>query len=198
MQNIPPLSYGTKGNGGLRAGGAQTRIYNAIYVTSFCKIFLCGGKKGWGLRPCIDYHGLNRITVKYPYSLHLVSSALELLRSAWIFSKLDLRSTNNLIRLQQNDEWKTASSTTTGHYMHQVMSQGPSSVFQCFINDMLRDFLGKFVVDYIEDILIYSPDEQSHVSHVLMYTRTSYMSKTRNESFMWQLRFSVTSLERRV
>ncbi|KAL0149071.1 hypothetical protein M9458_055686, partial [Cirrhinus mrigala] len=73
-------------------------------------------KKDGGLRPCIDYRALNDLTIKYRYPLPLVPSALEQLRSAKIFTKLDLRSAYNLIRIRSGDEWKTAFSTTSGHY----------------------------------------------------------------------------------
>lgn len=81
-------------------------------------------KKDGGLRPCIDYRGLNDVTVKYRYPLPLVPAALEQLRRAKYFTKLDLRSAYNLIRIREGDEWKTAFSTTTGHYEYRVMPFG--------------------------------------------------------------------------
>lgn len=68
--------------------------------------FLFMEKKEAAFRPCINYQGLNDITVKYPYPLPLVPSALEQLCSAIIFSKMDLRSSYNLIRIKEDDEWK--------------------------------------------------------------------------------------------
>ncbi len=94
-------------------------------------------KKDGGLRPCIDYRGLNHITIKFRYPLPLVPAALEQLREARYFTKLDLRSAYNLIRIREGDEWKTAFSTTTGHYKYLVMPFGLAnspSVFQSFIN----------------------------------------------------------------
>lgn len=79
-------------------------------------------KKGSGLQPCIDYPGLNEITVKYPYPLPLVPSALEQLWEATIFSKIDLRSAYNLVCIHRGDEWKMAFSTTRGHYEYLVMT----------------------------------------------------------------------------
>lgn len=73
-------------------------------------------KKERGLRPCIDYQGVNNITVKYPLPLPLVQAALEQLRQAKIFTKLELHRAYNLIRIRSGDEWKIAFSTTTGHY----------------------------------------------------------------------------------
>ncbi|KAL0173541.1 hypothetical protein M9458_029509, partial [Cirrhinus mrigala] len=115
--------------------------------------------KDGSLRPCIDFRGLNDITVKYRYPLPLVPSALEQLRSAKYFTKLDLRNAYNLIRIREGDEWKTAFSTTTGHYEYRVMPFGlvnSPSVFQSFINDVFRDMLGRWVIIYMDDILIYS------------------------------------------
>ncbi|XP_053499602.1 uncharacterized protein LOC128619445 [Ictalurus furcatus] len=126
-------------------------------------------KKGGGLRPCIDYRGLNQCCVKYRYPLPLVPAALEQLRTATIFTKLDLRSAYNLVRIREGDEWKTGFSTTSGHYEYQVMPYGLSnapSVFQCLINDVLRDMLGHHVIAYIDDILIYSDSREEHVHHV--------------------------------
>ncbi|KAI4894775.1 hypothetical protein NFI96_013552 [Prochilodus magdalenae] len=126
-------------------------------------------KKDGGLRPCIDYRGLNAITKSYAYPLPLVPVALEQLRGATIFTKLDLRSAYNLVRVRKGDEWKTAFLTSRGHYEYKVMSFGlrnAPSVFQAFINDVLRDMLGRFVIAYIDDILIYSPDYSTHVQQV--------------------------------
>ena len=126
-------------------------------------------KKDGGLRPCIDYRALNNITIKYRYPLPLVPSALEQLRGARYFTKLDLRSAYNLVRIREGDEWKTAFSTTTGHYEYLVLPYGLAnapSVFQSFVNEVLRDMLHRFVVVYIDDILIYSDNVQDHVKHV--------------------------------
>ncbi|KAI2647669.1 Transposon Ty3-G Gag-Pol polyprotein [Labeo rohita] len=126
------------------------------------------GKDG-GLRPCIDYRALNEQTVKFAYPLPLVPSTLEELRQAKIFSKLDLRSAYNLIRIRSGDEWKTAFVTSSGHYEYRVMPYGLAnspSVFQNFMNEVFRDMLHQFVVIYIDDILIYSNDLSSHISHV--------------------------------
>ncbi|KAL0192230.1 hypothetical protein M9458_010526, partial [Cirrhinus mrigala] len=126
-------------------------------------------KKEGSLRPCIDYRSLNEITVKYRYPLPLVPSALEQLRSAKYFTKLDLRSAYNLIRIREGDEWKMAFSTTTGHYEYLVMpfrlSNSPS-IFQAFINEVFRDMLHRYVIVYIDDILIYSENLESHITHV--------------------------------
>ncbi|KAL0186198.1 hypothetical protein M9458_017868, partial [Cirrhinus mrigala] len=126
-------------------------------------------KKDGGLRPCIDYRGLNEITVKFRYPLPLVPAALEQLRSDRFFTKLDLRNAYNLIRIREGDEWKTAFSTTTGHYEYLVMPFGlvnSPSVFQAFVNDIFRDMLNRWVIVYIDDILVFSDTRDQHVQHV--------------------------------
>ncbi|KAL0152326.1 hypothetical protein M9458_052049, partial [Cirrhinus mrigala] len=126
-------------------------------------------KKDGGLRPCIDYRALNDITVKYRYPLPLVPPALEQLRAAKIYTKLDLRSAYNLIRIREGDEWKTAFSTTSGHYEYRVMPFGLAnspSFFQAFVNEVFRDMLNRWVIVYIDDILIYSSSYAEHIQHV--------------------------------
>ncbi|KAK3561704.1 hypothetical protein QTP86_012545 [Hemibagrus guttatus] len=87
--------------------------------------FFFVGKKDGGLRPCIDYQGLNAITVPYPYPLPLVPAALEQLRGARMFTKLDLRSAYNLVQIRKGDEWKTVFHTTHGHYEYRVSLPSP-------------------------------------------------------------------------
>ncbi|KAK3570071.1 hypothetical protein QTP86_010237 [Hemibagrus guttatus] len=131
--------------------------------------FFFVGKRDGGLRPCIDYRGLNAITVRYPYPLPLVPAALEQLRGARVFSKLDLRSAYNLVRIHEGDEWKTAFHTTSGHYEYCVMPFGLTNapaVFQALINGVFQDLLGKGVIAYIDDILVYSSSMEEHVRMV--------------------------------
>ncbi|KAK3539891.1 hypothetical protein QTP70_015770, partial [Hemibagrus guttatus] len=131
--------------------------------------FFFVGKRDGGLRPCIDYRGLNAITVRYPYPLPLVPAALEQLRGARVFTKLDLRSAYNLVRIREGDEWKTAFHTTSGHYEYCVMPFGLTNapaVFQALINGVFQDLLGKGVIAYIDDILVYSSSMEEHVRMV--------------------------------
>ncbi|KAI7804820.1 hypothetical protein IRJ41_020769 [Triplophysa rosa] len=126
-------------------------------------------KKEGSLRPCIDYRGLNTITVKNRYPIPLMSSAFQLLQKARVFSKLDLRSAYNLVRVNEGDEWKTAFSTSNGHWEYQVMPFGLANapaVFQTLINDVLREFLNHFVFVYLDDILIFSNSLHEHIFHV--------------------------------
>ncbi|KAL0151373.1 hypothetical protein M9458_053367 [Cirrhinus mrigala] len=134
--------------------------------------FFFVGKKDGGLRPCIDYRQLNSQIKQQPYPLPLVPAALEELRGAQVFTKLDLRSAYNLVRICAGDEWKTAFVTPTGHYEYRVMPYGLSispSVFQTFMNEVFREFLHRFVVVYIDNILIYSRNLAEHRQHVQQF-----------------------------
>jgi len=126
-------------------------------------------KKDKTLRPCIDYRGLNDITIKNRYPLPLIASAFELLQGATICSKLDLCNAYHLVRIREGDEWKTAFNTPTGHYEYLVMPFGLTNapaVFQALVNDVLRDLLNRFVFVYLDDILNFSKNQEEHVHHV--------------------------------
>uniref|UniRef100_A0A4W5NFV0 ribonuclease H n=1 Tax=Hucho hucho TaxID=62062 RepID=A0A4W5NFV0_9TELE len=126
-------------------------------------------KMDGGLPPCIDYRGINQITVRYSYPLPLIASAIKSMHGAHFFTKLDLRSAYNLVRIREGDEWKMAFSTTSGHYEYLVMPYGlmnGPSVFQAFVDKIFRDLHGLGVVVYIDDILIYSATRAEHVSLV--------------------------------
>ncbi len=131
--------------------------------------FFFVAKKDGSLRPCIDYRGVNNITVKNTYPLPLMSSAFERLQGASIFTKLDLRNAYHLVRIREGDEWKTAFNTPRGHFEYLVMPFGLSNspaVFQALVNDVLRDMVDQFIYVYLDDILIFSSSLQEHVQHV--------------------------------
>ncbi|XP_056324803.1 uncharacterized protein LOC130237804 [Danio aesculapii] len=126
-------------------------------------------KKDGSLRPCIDYRGLNAITVKNTYPLPLMSSAFERLQGASFFTKLDLRNAYHLVRIREGDEWKTAFNTPRGHFEYCFLPFGLSNapaVFQALVNDVLRDMLDQFIYVYLDDILIFSHSLQEHIQHV--------------------------------
>ncbi|KAJ1041364.1 hypothetical protein NDA10_007969 [Ustilago hordei] len=126
-------------------------------------------KKDGGLRLCVDYRGLNEITVKNRAPLPLIEEQLFLHRKARIYTKLDLRAAYNLIWIAKGDEWKTAFGTQLGLYEYLVMPFGLANApahFQSFINDIFRDIIGIYVVVYLDDFLIFSDTEEAHVKHV--------------------------------
>uniref|UniRef100_A0A8C5PKT4 Gypsy retrotransposon integrase-like protein 1 n=1 Tax=Leptobrachium leishanense TaxID=445787 RepID=A0A8C5PKT4_9ANUR len=112
---------------------------------------------------------MNAITIKDKYPLPLISELMDRLRSANIFTKLDLRGAYNLIRVKSGDEWKTAFRSRYGHYEYMVMPYGlcnAPATFQRFLNDVFRDILDSYIVIYLDDILIYSQDLETHRKHV--------------------------------
>ena len=126
-------------------------------------------EKDKSLRPCIDFRGLNTITVKNKYPLPLISSTFEPLKCTTIFTKLDLRNAYYLVRIKYGDEWKTAFNTPPGHFEYLVMPLGLTNapaIFQAMVNDVLRDMLNHSVFVYVDDILIFSHSLEEHIVHV--------------------------------
>ncbi|XP_067221723.1 uncharacterized protein [Chanodichthys erythropterus] len=168
---VPVNAFIDSGSAGNFISGAPTsamglchrlhpRLHPPVYFPCCFKLLFVAKKDG-GLRPCINYRALNKITVKFRYPLPLVPSVLEHLCGTTVFTKLDLRSAYNLIRIREGDEWKTAFVTPTGHYEYMRLVNAPS-VFQDFMHEVLREFLHKFVIVYIDDILIYSRSLAEH------------------------------------
>ncbi len=95
-------------------------------------------KKVKTLRPCIDYRGLNDITIKNCYPPPLISSAFELLQGATIITKLDFRNAYHLVHIREGDEWKMAFNAPSGHYEYLVGLTNAPAIFQALVNDVLR------------------------------------------------------------
>jgi hypothetical protein len=138
--HVYPLSY------------EETEAMETYVQESLQQSFVCPSKspsssslffvkmKDGGLRPCIDYQTLNKATIKFSYPLPLIPTIIEQMHGVQYFTKLDMRSAYNLVRIRADDEWKMAFSTTTGHYEYLVMPFGLSnapSVFQAFINKVV-------------------------------------------------------------
>jgi len=126
-------------------------------------------KKDGSLRLVVDYRKLNDMTIRNSYPLPLISDLLDRVKGAKVFTKLDLKSAYNLVRIKEGDEYKTAFRTRYGHYEYLVMPFGlknAPATFQHFINDVLSDYLDDFVISYIDDILIYSNNLEEHHEHV--------------------------------
>ncbi|KAJ1187078.1 hypothetical protein NDU88_003857 [Pleurodeles waltl] len=126
-------------------------------------------KKTKDLRPCLDFRGLNKITIKDRYPLPLIRDILEAIRGAQRFTKLDLRGAYHLLRIKEGDKWKTAFRTPFGHFEYRVMPFGLTNapaIFQRFMDSVFSDLLNQTVVIYLDDILIYSRNPELHSSHV--------------------------------
>ena len=113
--------------------------------------------KDRSLRMCVDYRGLNKVTIKNQ------------LGQAKTYTKIELRRAYNLVRVKEGDEWKTAFWTRYGHFEYFVMPFGLTNVpaiFQHLMNDIFLEFLDNFVVCYLNDILIYFKDIKQYEEHV--------------------------------
>jgi hypothetical protein len=120
---------------------------------------------GRGLRLCVDYHGLNKVTIANPYPLPIMSELQDRVRGAKIFTKIDLKNGYNLIRIKPGDEWKTAFKTRYGLYEYTVMPFGLSNTpatFQNMMNHIFQDLLDLGLIVYLDDILIYAETEEEH------------------------------------
>jgi hypothetical protein len=126
-------------------------------------------KADGSLRLCVDYRGLNEITIKDRYPLPLIRETLAQLSKAKYFTKLDIKDAYYLLRMAEGEEWKTAFRTRYGLFESLVMPMGLTNApatFQKFINDILRPFLDQFCTAYLDDILIYSDTLEEHKIHV--------------------------------
>jgi hypothetical protein len=128
-------------------------------------------KKDGTRRMCIDYRALNEVTIKNKYPLPRIEDLFDQLRGASVFSKIDLRSGYHQLRIQPSDIPKTTFITKYGLYEFTVLSFGLTNAptfFMNLMNSVFMDYLDKFVVIFIDDILIYSQSEEEHAGHLRM------------------------------
>ncbi|GJU16072.1 putative reverse transcriptase domain-containing protein [Tanacetum coccineum] len=126
-------------------------------------------KKDGSFRMCIDYRELNKLTMKNRYPLPRIDDLFDQLQGLSVFSKIDLRSGYHQLRVREEDIPKTAFRTHYGYYEFQVMSFGLTNapaVFIDLMNRVCKPYRDKFVIVFIDDILIYSKSKQEHEEHL--------------------------------
>jgi Reverse transcriptase (RNA-dependent DNA polymerase). len=126
-------------------------------------------KKDGSLRLCVDFRGINNITKKDRYPLPLIKDLLDTSQRGRIYTKIDLRHAYHLVRIAEGDEWKTAFRTRYGSFEWRVIPEGLTNApaaFQRFMNDTFADLLDKYVIVYLDDVLIYSSNRKEHKQHV--------------------------------
>lgn len=126
-------------------------------------------KKDGTLRMCVDYRGLNKVTIRNSYPLPLMDELLDRLHGARFFSKLDLQKGYHQVRVAERDVYKTAFKTRYGLYEFVVLPFGlcnAPATFMHMMNSVFRQHLDSFVIVYLDDVLVYSRTEAEHNAHL--------------------------------
>jgi hypothetical protein len=123
------------------------------------------------LRLCIDFRQLNKVTIKNKYPLPRIDDLFDQLKNVRILSKIDIRSGYHQVSIKEEDINKTTFRKSYGHYEFTVVPFGLSNalvVFMCLMNGVFREYLDKFVIFFLDDILVYSKIEEEHEKHLRM------------------------------
>jgi hypothetical protein len=132
-------------------------------------------KKDGTLRLCVDHRQLNKMTFKNKYPLPRINDLFDQVGGAKIFSKLDLRSVYHQVRIKHQDINKTAFRTRYGHYEFVVIPfrlTNALATFMCLMNSIFSQYLDKFIVVFIDDILVYSKTKEEHDEHLRIALQT--------------------------
>jgi hypothetical protein len=139
----------------------------------------------------VDYHSLNKVTIKNRYPLPRIDDLFDQLKGACVFSKIDLRSGYHQLKIRASDIPKTTFITRYGLYEYTVMSFGLTNAlayFMYLMNKVFMKYLDKFMVVFIDDILIFSMNEEEHVEHlcsVLQKLRENQLYVKLNKCKFW-------------
>jgi hypothetical protein len=140
-------------------------------VSPWSASFLFVKKKDGTLRLCIDSRHLNKVIIKNKYHFSRIDDLFDQLKGAKIFSKIDLISRYHQVRIKDEDISNTTFRTSYDHYEFTVVSFGLLNapvVFMCLMNGVFKDYLNKFVIVFLDNILVYSNSEEGHEKHLRM------------------------------
>jgi hypothetical protein len=145
-------------------------------------------KKDGTLRMCVDYRPLNVVTIKNKYPLPRIDTLFDHLAGAKVFTKIDLHSGYHQIKIRPQDIPKTAFATRYELYEYLIMSfrlTNAPAFFMYLMNSVFMPELDRFVVVFIDDILIYSKNKEEHAQHLRIVANTSCMLSSASVSFGW-------------
>ncbi|KAK8936851.1 hypothetical protein KSP39_PZI012537 [Platanthera zijinensis] len=132
-------------------------------------------KKDGSMRLCIDYRDLNKVTIKNKYTLPRVDDLFDQLKGSTVFSKIDLRSGYHQLKIKESDIPRTAFRTRYGNFEFLVMSFGLTNVHSALMdmmNRVFREYLDKFIIVFIDDILVYFKTREEHATHLRLTLST--------------------------